>query len=148
MTHFFEHSLLFSHLSFHIVSLKFSKKEKLKSRKAIQQLFETRQSIHVFPLRLIWKKLDFPLSKTPAQFAVTVPKRAFAKAVHRNRIKRIIREVYRLNKNSFYDALINEGEQYGLMFLYSGKKEPTFEEVEKALKKIKKILAKKIEKRK
>ncbi len=133
------------------MSLKFSKKEKLKSRKAIQQLFETRQSIHVFPLRLIWQQFETPLSTSPAQFAVTVPKRAFPKAVHRNRIKRIIREVYRLNKAQFYQVLADEeGVQFGMMFLYSGKREPTFEEIEKALKKLMKILPKKIrnEKRK
>ena len=129
------------------MSLKFSKKEKLKSRKAIQQLFQTRQSIHVFPLRLIWQKLETPLSTSPAQFAVSVPKRAFPKAVHRNRIKRIIREVYRLNKASFYDILRKESGQFGLMFLYSGKKEPSFKEIEKSLKKIIKILPKKIKSR-
>ena len=128
------------------MSLKFSKKEKLKSRKAIQQLFETRQSIHIFPIRLIWKKFETPLSKSPAQFAVTVPKRAFPKAVHRNRIKRIIREVYRLNKVALYEALNSENAQFGLMLLYSGKREPTFEEVEKSLKKLIKIIPKKIRK--
>lgn len=128
-------------------TLKFSKKEKLKSRKAIQQLFEARQSIHVFPIRLIWKELETPLSTSPAQFAVSVPKRVFAKAVHRNRIKRIIREVYRLNKAAFYKALpIKEKEQYGCMFLYSGKKEPSFEEVEKAMRKLIKIIPKKLKK--
>jgi len=128
------------------VSLKFSKKEKLKSTKAIQQLFETRQSIHVFPLRLIWQQFETPLSNSPAQFAVTVPKRAFPKAVDRNRIKRIIREVYRLNKIAFYDVLNKEDGQFGLMFLYSGKREPTFKEIEKSLKKLIKVLPKKIRK--
>jgi len=123
-----------------------SKKEKLKSRKAIQQLFETRQSIHVFPLRLIWQQFETPLSTSPAQFAVTVPKRAFPKAVHRNRIKRIIREVYRLNKINVYQVLAGEDKQFGMMFLYSGKREPKFEELEKALKKLMKILSKKIRK--
>ena len=126
------------------MSLKFSKKEKLKSRKAIEQLFQARQSIHVFPLRLIWRKLDFPLSQSPAQFAVSVPKRTFAKAVHRNRIKRIIREVYRLNKAAFYAALPPAEGQFGCMFLYSGKREPTFSEIEKALLKLIKILPKRL----
>lgn len=126
------------------MSLKFSKKEKLKSRKAIEQLFQTRQSVHVFPLRLIWRKLDFPLSQSSAQFAVSVPKRAFAKAVQRNRIKRIIREVYRLNKADFYAALPKEDGQFGCMLLYSGRREPTFAEIEKSLKKLIKILPKKL----
>jgi len=93
---------------------------------------------------MIWRKLDFPLSQSPAQFAVSVPKRTFPKAVQRNRIKRIIREVYRLNKANFYAALPQEEGQYGCMFLYSGKREPTFTEIEKALKKLIKILPKKL----
>lgn len=129
-------------------SLKFSKKEKLKSRKIIQQLFKTRQSIHVFPLRLIWGKIDTPLSPIPTQFGVSVPKRAFPKAVHRNRIKRIIREVYRLNKATLYECLDTVGNQYGLMFLYSGKKEPTSVEIEQALKRIFKILPKRLKNKK
>ncbi|MEM1123651.1 MAG: ribonuclease P protein component [Bacteroidota bacterium] len=130
------------------MSLKFSKKEKLKSRKAIQQLFQARQSIHVFPLRVIWQKMKTPLSRAPAQFAVSVPKRAFAKAVDRNRIKRIIREVYRLHKTAVYEALPRvEGEQFGLMFMYSGKREPTFAEIEKALKKLIKLFPKKMNKK-
>lgn len=127
-------------------SLKFSKKEKLKSRKVIQQLFKTRQSIHVFPLRLIWGKIDPPLSLFQAQFAVSVPKKSFPKAVHRNRIKRIIREAYRLNKATLYDLLEPNPSQLGLMFLYSGKKEPTFLEVEKTLKRIFILLSKKVNK--
>ncbi len=126
------------------MSLKFSKKEKLKSRKAIEQLFQTRQSVHVFPLRLIWRKLDFPLSQSPAQFAVSVPKRTFPKAVDRNRIKRVIREVYRLNKAAFYTALPKEEGQFGCMFLYTGKRPPTFTEIEKSLKKLIKIIPKKL----
>lgn len=125
------------------MALTFSKKEKLKSRKAIQQLFQARQSIHVFPLRLIYLQLETALSHAPAQFAVSVPKRAFPKAVQRNRIKRIIREVYRLNKATVYQVLEEETGQYGLMFIYSGKREPAFAEVEKALKKILKKLANK-----
>ena len=101
------------------MSLKFSKKERLKSRKAIEQLFKARQSFHVFPLRLIWYKMGVPLSQSPAQFAVSVPKRAFPKAVQRNRIKRVIREVYRLNKADFYAALPKEEGQFACMFLLS-----------------------------
>ena len=128
------------------VSLKFSKREKLKSRKAIQHLFQQRQSFHVFPLRVIWASLEPMLSESPVQFAVSVSKRSFPKAVQRNRIKRIIREVYRLNKNTLYRKLRENKGQIGIMLLYTGKKEPSFESVEKAMKKINGILPKKIKK--
>ncbi len=128
-------------------SLKFSKKEKLKSRKIIQQLFEERQSISVFPLRLIWGVISPPLSEYPAQFAVSVPKRTFQKAVQRNRIKRLIKEAYRLKKADLYATLTKEESQYGLMFLYTGKKEPCYSEIEKALKKIFPLFLKRLKKK-
>lgn len=125
-------------------SFKFSKSEKLKSRKVIQQLFERRHSIQIFPLRLIWGPIEPRFNTYPCQFAVTVPKKRFAKAVDRNRIKRLIREVYRLSKPVWYEALSPLDQQYGLMFIYTGKKEPTIRELEKSMKRLRKKLLKAI----
>lgn len=125
-------------------SFKFSKEEKLKSRKVIQQLFERRTSIHIFPLRLIWGPIEPRFNKYPTQFAVTVPKKRFAKAVDRNRIKRVIREGYRLSKPLFNEQLAEFDQQYGLMFIYTGKKQPTLVEIEKSLKRIRKKLVKQL----
>ena len=125
-------------------SFKFSKAEKLKSRKVIQQLFEKRNSIHIFPLRLIWGPINPRFNTYPAQFAVTVPKKKFAKAVDRNRIKRVIREAYRLSKPDFYEHIAPFDEQFGLMFIYTGKKQPTVKELEKSLKRIRKKMIKEL----
>ncbi len=125
-------------------SFKFSKEEKLKSRKVIQQLFERRTSIHIFPLRLIWGPIEPRFNDYPTQFAVTVPKKRFAKAVDRNRIKRVIREGYRLSKPLLNEQLSTFGQQYGLMFIYTGKKKPSLVEIEKSLKRIRKKLVKQL----
>ncbi len=123
-------------------SFKFLKEEKLKSRKVIQQLFERRTSIHIFPLRLIWGPIEPRFNEHPTQFAVTVPKKRFAKAVDRNRIKRVIREGYRLSKPLLNEQLTPFDQQYGLMFIYTGKKKPSLFEIEKSLKRIRKKLVK------
>jgi len=130
--------------SFPVPSFKFSKAEKLKSRKVIQQLFEKRNSIHIFPLRLIWGPILPRFNAYPAQFSVTVPKKKFPKAVDRNRIKRLIREAYRLHKPDFYGHIAPYEEQYGLMFIYTGKKHPTLHELEKSLKRIRKKMVKEL----
>jgi len=127
-----------------VPSFKFSKAEKLKSRKVIQQLFEKRNSIHIFPLRLIWGPISPRFNASPAQFAVTVPKKKFGKAVDRNRIKRVIRAAYRLHKPSFYEHIAPYEEQYALMFIYTGKKQPTLRELEKSLKRIRKKMVKEL----
>jgi len=131
-----------------VPSFKFSKAEKLKSQKVIQQLFENRQSIHFFPLRAIWGKISPRINEYPVQFAVTVPKKRFPKAVDRNRIKRQIREAYRLSKPMLYEKIAPFEEQYGVMIIYTGKKEPKPKELYKSFKSIRKTLVKEIKKQK
>lgn len=97
----------------------YNKEEKLKSRKLIKQLFEHGQSVSVFPLRLVYLRTDHDgeyLLKT----GVSVSKRNFKLAVDRNRIKRLMREVYRLNKHLLYQNVQNK---YIIMFIYLGRKE-------------------------
>ena len=114
-------------------SLTFKKAERLKRRKLIGRMFNREgSSFSVFPLRIIWLKttLDCPY---PAQFTISVSKRNFSKAVHRNRIRRLMREVYRLNKPAFYDCM-KEGDQYAVMLLYVGKEMPTFQMLDSKFK--------------
>lgn len=107
--------------------------ERLKSQKIIGRLFNREgQTTARYPLRLIWIATPLPQPTVPVQVAVSVPKRQFKRAVHRNRIKRLLREAYRLQKPALYAAL-PPGQQYALMILYTGKHEPTFAEVRAAL---------------
>ena len=71
------------------------KKERLKSQKLIGRLFEEGISIKIFPFRLIYIVTEKPL----LQSSFSVPKRNFKKAVDRNRIKRLIKEAYRLERS-------------------------------------------------
>ena len=75
----------------------FSQIEKLKSKKEIESLFAEGSSISQFPIRLIYKKTQFD-DPVLVKAAVSVSKRNFKNAVHRNRIKRLLREGYRKNK--------------------------------------------------
>ena len=107
----------------------FPKKEKLKSKKLIDQLFTEGKSVSSFPIKLIYIQTKLPLD-VPIQAGVTVPKKNFKSAVKRNRIKRLLRESYRLNKALVFN---NSDASFAFLFLYLGNKMPDYEEVDKNL---------------
>jgi ribonuclease P protein component len=111
------------------MSFRFPKKEKLKSRKLIELLFTEGSAITRFPLRLLYLETELP-KDTQVQAAVTVSRKAFRNAVSRNRIKRLMRESYRLNKALVFNNI--EG-NFAFLFLYLGKEMPTFKEVERTM---------------
>ncbi len=107
----------------------FNKKEKLKSLKLIEQLFAQGQSVVAYPLRMVYLKTEFD-ETIKVRAGVSVSKRHFKKAVHRNRIKRLLREAYRLQKAAYID---NISGQYALMILYIGKEDADYETVSKKM---------------
>jgi ribonuclease P protein component len=80
------------------------KKERLKSKKIIERLYKEGTSLKYFPLRMVYLQTDHT-SDFPAQVGVSVAKRNFKLAVDRNRIKRLMRETYRLQKQIVYENL-------------------------------------------
>lgn len=111
------------------MSYSFGKKEKLKSRKVIEQLFKEGKSITRFPLKLYY--LSMPEQESQFKTAVSVPRKNFKKAVSRNRIKRLMREAFRLNKDLIFNNI--EG-NFAFLILYLGKEIPDYGEVESSLK--------------
>jgi ribonuclease P protein component len=107
-----------------------SKKEKIKSKKLIEQLFLEGQSVSAFPLRLVYLQTSFN-DNTIVKTGVSVSKRNFKKAVDRNRIKRLLRESYRLNKTSSFNNITT---QYAFMILYIGKDKPVLSQIETRMK--------------
>src|SRR6476661_11151745 len=94
------------------------KKEKLKSRKQIETLFASGKSFAVFPIRVTYS--FFPANGEPgAQIGVTVSKRHFKKAVDRNRIKRLLRESYRLQKSELKEKVHEKRVQAYVFFMYT-----------------------------
>jgi len=104
----------------------YNKNEKLKSQKAIEQLFADGQAISAYPLRLIYLKNEDAL-----KVGVSVSKRNFKKAVDRIRVKRLLREAYRLNKTLLIEDKI---EPYTLMILYISKELPDFKGIDAKMK--------------
>nr|WP_321221336.1 ribonuclease P protein component [uncultured Psychroserpens sp.] len=122
------------------MSFSYPKKEKLKSQKHIEQLFSEGKSVSAYPLRMVYLKTEFE-DDTQFKTGVSVSKRNFKKAVHRNRIKRLMREAYRLNKGAYFN---NISSCYTLMILYIGKDGTNFDSVEKKMKQLLETFSKKV----
>lgn len=74
------------------------KQERLSGTKNIEILFKEGQSFISYPLRVLFRAIE-QTSSNNCSILVSVPKKRLKKAVHRNKIKRLIRESYRLNKS-------------------------------------------------
>nr|WP_321243319.1 ribonuclease P protein component [uncultured Psychroserpens sp.] len=122
------------------MSLSYPKKEKLKSQKLIEQLFSEGKSVSAYPLRMVYLKSEFD-EDTQFKTGVSVSKRNFKKAVDRNRIKRLLREGYRLNKGAYFN---NISSCYTLMILYIGKDGTDFDSVNKKMKQLLETFSKKV----
>ncbi len=108
----------------------FGKAEKLKSRKLVEELFARGKSQSVFPIRIFYKFL--PLQgeeKTIMQAGVSVSKKNFKKAVDRNRIKRLLREAYRLQKKELAQLLKQQQKKGYVFFIYTDKGLPDYQTI-------------------
>lgn len=107
----------------------FPKKEKLKHKKVIEKLFTEGQTVSKFPIKLIYTKTS-DSQEVPIVAGVSVAKRKFKNAVDRNRIKRQLREAYRLQKNEIFNKITTP---YAFMFLYLGNEKPESSQIQKAM---------------
>ena len=96
----------------------YRKENKLKSRKLIQELFEKGTGFSVYPLKVVWLPSNH---MAHLQAGIGVGSRYFKKAVDRNRIKRLLREAYRLQKAELQQVLEKNNQQMSVFFLYNGK---------------------------
>ena len=158
------------------------KTERLKSRKAIDNLFKEGKAFSVFPFRVIYllKKIEqkkstltsnkvddttntvqqtsyivhnsnnvHPTPYIALQTGVAVSKKYFKKAVSRNRIKRLMKECYRLQKNDLQNELTQKNIQLECFLMYTGNELPeyniVFEKMTNILKRLQKIVHENIE---
>lgn len=123
----------------------FPKDEKLCRTKSIDRLFLKGESFISYPLRIVYYIEDDKTKDSPvSSILVSVSKKKFKRAVKRNRVKRLIREAYRLNKSSHIQLLSVENKRIDIAFLYLKAELPTYLEIEKSMIKALTILSDKL----
>jgi ribonuclease P protein component len=116
------------------------KSERLKSRKQIDSLFAGGKSFSQAPIRVSYQ-LAPSAEKNGLQIGVTASKKHFKKSVDRNRIKRLLREAYRLQKEEVLLQLKTSRKTGIAFFIYTDKTIAPFATVKLAMAKCLKRLS-------
>ncbi len=121
----------------------FTKEERLSLKRSIDLLFEKGRSFVAFPLRVVYLPLEETAS-VPVSILISVSKKRIRHAVGRNRVKRLVREAYRVHKYDLVDSLSEEHRRMLVAFLYMDGEIHPFSGVEKAMVKAIRILREKV----
>ncbi len=117
--------------------------ERLKLRQQIETLFQTGEAFSVFPLRVIFRLCPTSTEESPVRIGFSIPKKRIKKAVGRNRVRRRLKEAWRLQKHALYQQ-IPAGSQLHLFFVFTGPEKLSFDEAFAAIKKVNEKLGSKI----
>lgn len=103
--------------------------ERLKLRKSIETLFRNGKAFSVFPIRIIYQlPKESNTRKSAVQAGFSVSKKKFPNAVHRNRIKRLLREAWRLQKHE-----LNQKQPVDVFLIFTDRELPTFDKIFQAV---------------
>lgn len=111
------------------------KNERLKSRKAIDHLFDNGQKFNLSLFRIFYSfQKETSPANIPLQAGFAASSRIFKTAVYRNRIKRLMREGWRLQKNELQAALKEQQLKLDVFLIYTGKELPAYTDVSSSMK--------------
>ena len=112
----------------------FPKHNRLCGQNRIAQLYRDGKRVVVWPLRVTYMPLPEELASSHNEVLVWAPKSLFKRAVKRNRLRRLIREAYRLNQG-ILQAEPGMQQGYMIAFNYMDKEEQAYRTIEKAVSK-------------
>jgi len=112
----------------------FPKSERLCSKKAIEELLELNSTLFVHPLKCYFQFSPIQNGDNSNQILFTIPKRNFKKAVDRNKIKRRLKEAFRLNKFELLnDSTLQKSRKVRILIVYIGKEIESFSLLQSSL---------------
>lgn len=121
------------------------KYEKLCSRTAINNIFQSGKSAICYPLRAAYSITEN--EKTPAQFLITIPKKKIRKAVNRVLLRRRVREAYRLNRNIIIPYLKENNISIKIAFIYLSDEISDYSTIENKMQAVLKKIMENMEKK-
>src|SRR5690606_21889053 len=106
--------------------------ERLKRQKDIDTLFSLGKAYSVFPLLIKYHAVNCSAEEQASVRAgFSVSKRKIKLAVKRNRVKRLMREAWRLNKSVLNDLPAHK--QWHVFFIYQTNRLPDYKDIETAM---------------
>lgn len=94
----------------------FCKDERLCSKKRIENLFAQGKGFVVYPFRIVYCVVEE--ESGPFSLLISVPKKRVKRANRRNKVKRHIREAFRLQKQPLYSILNAQNRHLDVAVIY------------------------------
>ena len=110
----------------------FKKHERLNSKIQINDLFSRGESFFKYPFKVVYLEKDVADGEFNA-ILISVSKRNFKSAVDRNRIKRLVREAYRLNKSILSQEVSKDNKFRNFALIYTAKSILPYKEIERKI---------------
>jgi len=96
-------------------------------------LFAKGHVLNIFPLRIVY---DNQINGAALRAGFSVSKKKFKKAVERNRIKRLLREAWRLNSPNLKEHLEKSQTNLAVFILYVGDELPDFSAINTSVQQV------------
>lgn len=116
------------------------REERLRSLKAIRNLFDGGHRGFVYPLRYVWAITESGVDEgdpgRSAEVMFSVPKKFHKRANRRNLLKRRMREAYRLERQPLCDVLLEGSRHIQIAMIYSTKESHNYKTIHDAVERI------------